>query len=152
MAAGFAGGTAIAMTFVAKAFHEVAPPACTTWSMVVWLAEANTSAGAPWLICWASADEAPKLGVTVTPGWAPSNCLASVVNDSCSDAAAKTVTVPVRPAVDPMAADDGPAEVGVVEPPHAVSAIAAPTTTRAAVTEVRDVTTAPGARPRRWWT
>ena len=71
--------------------------------MAVWLAEAKTSAGAPWLICWANAEDAPKFGVTVTPGCAASNC-SSVVNDSCSEAAAKTFTVPVRAVVEAVAA------------------------------------------------
>ena len=106
MAAGFAGGTAISMTFLANAVDDAAPPAWTTWSMFVWLADAKTSAGAPWLICWASADEAPKFGVTVTPGWAASNCFVRVVNDSCSEAAANTLTVPVRAAVEVAAEED----------------------------------------------
>src|SRR5215813_6805655 len=43
-------------------------------------AEANTSAGAPLLICSARAELAPKLNFTVSPGWAASNCLPSSVN------------------------------------------------------------------------
>ena len=61
------------------------------------LAEANTSAGAPWLMFSASAELAPKLNFTVVPGWAASNCLPRVVNDSVSEAAANTVTVPEAP-------------------------------------------------------
>ena len=43
---GFAGGTAISMTFLAKTVGVDAAPAATTWSMFLVLAEANTSAGA----------------------------------------------------------------------------------------------------------
>src|SRR5215470_12054910 len=58
-------------------------------------AEANTSAGAPLLICSASAELAPKLNFTVSPGWAASNCWPSWVNVSFSEAAANTVIAPV---------------------------------------------------------
>src|SRR6478672_13808734 len=58
-------------------------------------AEANTSAGAPLLICSARAELAPKLSFTVSPGWAASNCLPSSVNVPISEAAASTVIVPV---------------------------------------------------------
>src|SRR6185312_3485831 len=58
-------------------------------------AEANTSAGAPLLICSARAELAPKLNFTVSPGWAASNCLPSSVNVPISEAAASTVIVPV---------------------------------------------------------
>src|SRR6185312_8459804 len=58
-------------------------------------AEANTSAGAPLLICSARAELAPKLNFTVSPGWAASNCLPSCVNVPFRDDAASTVIVPV---------------------------------------------------------
>src|SRR5262249_6171598 len=58
-------------------------------------AEANTSAGAPLLICSARAELAPKLNFTVSPGWAASNCLPICVNVSFSEAAASTVIDPV---------------------------------------------------------
>ena len=93
--AGLAGGTAISMTFLAKSFGSEAAPAATTWSMFFGLAEANTSAGRPAVICVARAELAPKLNVTFTPGWAASNCWPSLVNVSFSDAAAKTVIAPV---------------------------------------------------------
>src|SRR6516225_9912379 len=63
--------------------------------MFLGAAEANTSAGAPLLICSASAELAPKLNFTVSPGWAASNCLPSWVNVPFSEAAANTVIVPV---------------------------------------------------------
>src|SRR5262249_37011736 len=51
--------------------------------------------GAPLLICSARAELAPKLNLTVSPGWAASNCLPSSVKVSFSEAAASTVIVPV---------------------------------------------------------
>ena len=57
-------------------------------------AEANTSAGAPLVICSARPELGPKLNFTVSPGWAASNCLPSWVKVPVSDAAAKTVIVP----------------------------------------------------------
>ena len=83
------------------------------------LAEANTSAGAPWVIWWPEPSCGPKLKTTVTPGWAASNCLPSVVNASCSDAAANTLTVPVIAAVVDSPADDGEVVPGVVPELHA---------------------------------
>ena len=94
MSAGLSGGTAISMTFLANTFGSEAPPSETTWSMFFWLAEAKTSAGAPELICVASAELAAKLKVTFVPGWAASNCSPSSVNVSVRDAAAKTVRSP----------------------------------------------------------
>ena len=44
---GFAGGTAISMTFVANTIGSAAAPAATTASMVLALADAKTSARAP---------------------------------------------------------------------------------------------------------
>ena len=91
---GLVGGTAISMTFLAKTSGSDAAPAATTWSMFLALAEANTSAGAPEVIWVARAELAAKLKVTFTPGWAASNCWPSVVKDSVSDAAARTVMSP----------------------------------------------------------
>ena len=76
-------------------------------------AEANTSAGAPLLICCASVELAPKLSFTVTPGWAASNIFPIVVNDSVNDAAARTVTVPDSP-LDELALPAPPAAADVV--------------------------------------
>src|SRR4029453_1096935 len=76
-------------------------------------AEANTSAGAPLLICCASVELAPKLSLTVTPGWAASNIFPIVVNDSVNDAAARTVTVPDSPLND-LALPPPPAAADVV--------------------------------------
>ena len=96
MWAGLLGGTATSMTFFAKFVDVVAAPAETTCAMFFVEAEANTSTGAPWVIWVASAELASKLNFIVTPGCAVSNCLAIVVNASVSDAAANTVTVPLR--------------------------------------------------------
>ena len=72
-------------------------------------AEANTSAGAPW-VSWVTRSEEPaKLNVTFVPGlsfsiWAPSS-----VNVDFSDAAANTVMSPVM-----LGADDDALPVVVV--------------------------------------
>jgi len=54
-------------------------------------AEANTSAGAPLMIWVARPELGPKLNVTLSPGWAASNCFPSWVKAPVSDAAANTV-------------------------------------------------------------
>src|SRR5829696_6898198 len=89
--------TAICMVLRANVRASAASPPASTDRMVAGLAEANTSAGAPWTMLCASAELAPKLNRTVTPGFAASNRLPSVPNESASDAAANTVTVPVGP-------------------------------------------------------
>ena len=58
-------------------------------------ADANTSAGAPWLICVTSDEDAAKLNVTFAPGLAASNAVPISLNESVSDAAANTVRSPV---------------------------------------------------------
>src|SRR4249919_3100717 len=92
------------------------------------LAEAKTSAGAPDVICIASAELAAKLNVIFTPGLAVSNCWPSVVNDSVSDAAANTVIDPDNDAeLELLALDDEP-EASSPDPqpasPTATSAVA----------------------------
>src|SRR5215475_3466320 len=91
---GLSGGVATSMTFLAKFCGLAASPALTTWSMFAGAAEANTSAGAPLVICSARPELGPKLNFTVSPGWAASNCLPIWVKLSVSDAAANTVIVP----------------------------------------------------------
>ena len=77
--------------------------------IVAGLAAANTSAGAPWTICWARVALEPKLNRTVVPGWAASKVLPSSVKVPVSDAAANTVNVLV-----PAAAAEAEAEVAGV--------------------------------------
>ncbi|MCY1232958.1 hypothetical protein D9M72_454760 [compost metagenome] len=111
--AGLDGGTAICRTLVAK--FVAAPsrsPASASLAMFVVSAEANTSAGAPWLICVARSEEPAKLSVTLVPGFFFSNSSASVVKVALSEAAAKTVMVPEScPAVSEDAPAAGPADV-----------------------------------------
>src|SRR5690606_33433812 len=71
------------------------PPASVTVCIVAGLAAANTSAGAPSLICWANVELPAKLNVTDTSGCASSNCSPSWVNESVSDAAANTTNSPL---------------------------------------------------------
>ena len=115
--------------------------------MFVVEAEAKTSAGAPWVICVASAELASKVNFTVVPGCAASNCVPSVVNAPVSDAAASTLIAPDNPA------DDG--ELGGVrllepEPLDEQAAIVSGTANRAATNLF--IMLVPVARRRRWWT
>src|SRR6476469_6086123 len=109
MLAGLAAGTAISPPFLANGVEEAAPPALMTASMLVWLADAKTSAGWPCVMPVARAEDAPKF---------------RVVNVSCSDAAAKTFNVPVMAAVVDPPADDGEAVPGVALELQAASATA----------------------------
>ena len=69
MPSGLPGATMISSELVAKTSGAPEmPPASTTFCMLAWSAEAKTSAGAFSSICWASADEAPKLRVTFGVG------------------------------------------------------------------------------------
>src|SRR5215468_107398 len=128
--AGLLGGTATSMTFFAKFVDLDAPPALMTCCMFFGDAEATTSAGAPWLICSARSELAPKLSLTLLPGWSLSNCLASVVNASFNEAAANTVTVPLTAALGlpppaPAGADPELDESLLDEHPAAMTAAAA---------------------------
>lgn len=67
-----------------------------SWSRAFVPADAKRSAGAPCATCWARVVLEPKESLTVTPGWAASKESASVVKGSVSEAAASTVTVPLR--------------------------------------------------------
>src|SRR6185295_17673914 len=90
--------------------------------MVLVLAEAYTSAGAPWLIWVARPELGPKLKTTLAPGWAASNCWPSLMNASFREAAAKTLTVPDTGAELPPDADDRLADGPVVlDEPHPAS-------------------------------
>ena len=71
---GLAGGTAISIVFLTNGVELAAYPAVVTWVMFLPLADANTSAGAPWVIWVARSELAAKLKTTLTPGWAASNC------------------------------------------------------------------------------
>ena len=66
--AGIAGGTATSILFLAKSLGPWASPALTTWFMFATAAEANTSAGAPFMIWVARPELGPKLNVTLDPG------------------------------------------------------------------------------------
>jgi hypothetical protein len=62
--------------------------------MFVVSAEAKTSAGAPWVICCTRAEDASKLNVALASGLAAVNASPTALNESVSDAAAKTVMSP----------------------------------------------------------
>src|SRR5216683_3350105 len=109
--AGLDGGTATSITFLAKSDGLDASPAVTICCMFFVLAEANRSAGAPAMIWVAKVELAPKLNVTLTPGWAASNCVPSFVKDPVSDDAANTV-------IDPDNADADGELLALVELPE----------------------------------
>ena len=92
MPLGFPGGVTIVSVFVAKLTGDPVT-ALTSEALVMLLgsAEANTSAGAPWVSCVARSEDPAKLKTTVVPGWSASNLLPSSVNAFCSEAAANTV-------------------------------------------------------------
>src|SRR6266550_4254834 len=130
--AGLFGGVATSMVFWAKFCGLEASPALTTVSMFADAAEANTSAGAPLVICSARPELGPKLNFTVSPGWADSNCFPSWVKVPISDAAAKTLIVPVAAdevlaaGADELLALEGELELLLEQPARAAPASPAP--------------------------
>ena len=88
-------GTAMTSWFFTNVTGSpAASPASVTVFMVAGLAAANTSAGAPEMICCARPELPPNEKVTVVPGLAASKSLPIWVNVSVSEAAASTVTGP----------------------------------------------------------
>ena len=110
--------------FLANAVGPLAAFASTTCCMFFCEADAKTSAGAPCVICWARVELAPKLKVTVVPGFAAWNALPIAAKDSFRDAAASTVMLPCAPAP-PDAGEPDPA--ALAPPPQADTASAAAT-------------------------
>src|SRR5580704_323958 len=162
--AGLLGGTAISAVFLAKSCGLAASPAVTTVSMFFGAAEANTSAGAPSVIWVAKAELAPKLNFTVSPGWAASNWLPSWVKVPISDAAAKTVIVPVAAAAALVAAAEGELlgldvelELPLEQPATATAATAATVRAKRRMLTPQGepaqagISWSWGSRRRRWW-
>src|SRR5215469_12583646 len=153
---GLFGGTATSMMFFAKFCGLDAFPALTTCCMFAGAAEANTSAGAPLLICSARPELGPKLNFTVSPLCAASNCLPSWVKLPVSEAAANTVIDPVE---EELPEPDEPDEFEplLLQPAMAMAASPAMARTnrriinswteprRAAISQPR------GSRRTRWW-
>src|SRR5215470_6439121 len=130
--AGLLGGTATSAVFLAKSCGLDASPALTTVFMFFGAAEAKTSAGAPLVIWVARVELAPKLNLTVSPGWAASNCVPIWVKVSFSDDAANTVIVPAGKAELAAAGEDEPPPLGaelelLLEQPATVTAASAAT-------------------------
>src|SRR5262249_40234775 len=124
-------------------------PASVTVFMFVGAAEANTSAGAPWLICVARVELLARLKVTFAPGVAASESSPILVNDAVSDAAANTVTVPVTPAL--LGAPAG--GLAVFEPPpHPARPTTVSVTNPASVVRIhRALTSLSFLYRQRWW-
>src|SRR5262245_32317929 len=113
MSSGLSGATMIVNRLVANTTGSVPlSSASVSLSMFAVSAEANTSAGAPSVICCTSADEASKLNVAVASGLAAVNASPISVNDSVNDAAANTVMSPASPGAEPVGASDVPPAVG----------------------------------------
>src|SRR5581483_2770098 len=96
MCLGLPGATTISSLLRAKTRGASTRPASTSFCMLFWSADANTSAGAPCWIWVTSAWEPAKLYVTVRWGAFEASVAFSAVNASVSDAAANTVRLPVR--------------------------------------------------------
>ena len=106
---GFPGGVTMVSVLVAKLTGSPATsPASVAFFMFAASAEANTSAGAPWVSWVTRSDEPAKLNVTFVPGLSFLNCSPNSVNVDFNDAAANTVTSPVMAA---GAADELPVVV-----------------------------------------
>src|SRR4051812_11956602 len=88
--------TMISSLLVAKTTGGSAlSPGVVSLSMFAVSAEANTSAGAPWMICATRAEDASKENVVLACGFAFANAAPMSLNGAVSDAAANTVMVPV---------------------------------------------------------
>src|SRR3981081_4407176 len=99
MCFGFPGAVMMVRVFDANVTGSPAGrPALAALSMLVVAAEANTSAGAPW-VSWVTRSEEPaKVNSTDAPGLSVLNCSPMSVKDFFSDAAAKTMIFPVAAA------------------------------------------------------
>jgi hypothetical protein len=125
------GGTATSIVFLAKFLGLAASPAETSAPIFFGEAEANTSAGAPLVICVAKPELGPKLNFTVSPGWAASNCFPSWVKVPISEDAAKTVIVPFEgDDAEPLALEDELPEPLLEQPATATAASPAATTAK----------------------
>jgi hypothetical protein len=119
-------GTAMTSWFLTKTTGApAASPASVTVFIVVGLAAANTSAGAPEVICWARPELPPYEKVTSRWGFCASKSLPILSNDSVSDAAASTVSLPVAlvPALEPVELEPpaGASELALLSPQPAVA-------------------------------
>jgi hypothetical protein len=68
------------------------------------------------VICVDNAELAPKFSLIFAPGCAASNCFAMVVNASCSEEAANTLTVPLTAAAEELPGDDAGLDAAGDEP------------------------------------
>ena len=111
---GLSGATMIVSRLVAKITGSLPlRPASVSLVMLAVSAEANTSAGAPSVICCTSAEEASKLNVAVASGLAAVNASPTSVNDSVSDAAANTVMSPSTPVAGVPSSSSSPPQEAV---------------------------------------
>src|SRR5450631_4482027 len=95
MAFGLPGATAISSLFLAKITGVSTSPAVTSLFMLAWSADANTSAGAPCWIWVTRVLDPAKLNVRLRPGSADAIAVLAALKAPVSDAAAKTLRLPV---------------------------------------------------------
>ncbi len=138
MPAGLPAGTTISSELCAKTTGVFVTSAAA--SIVEVFADANTSPGAPASSCCDNADDAPKLNVTVRPGFSAIIMSPSLVNVSCSDAAANTTRSPDSPAPPDDAAGGGPGVASDAGAPVEHPATRQPTASaRTGATRARDL-------------
>src|ERR1700730_18475663 len=95
MCLGLPAATATSSLFLAKVTGVSTRPASTNFCMFLVSADANTSAGAPWVIWVTRALEPAKLYVNVRPELAAVSLVLAALNAPVNDAAANTLTAPV---------------------------------------------------------
>src|SRR2546423_355001 len=135
MCFGFPFATTISRSLRANTIGDSAvSPACTSFCMFGWSAEAKTSPSAPSRICAASDDDPAKLNLTIVPGWLFSKSAPIVVNAAFNEDAANTVIVPLGPDGGALPDPDGP---------HALARPTVPARSSAVTTRARIGTSAP---------
>src|SRR5215208_3842270 len=131
MFAGLSSGTIMISRFLTKTSGLPATrPSFTAVFISSWAAEAKTSAGAPCCIWASSSEEAPKLVLTVVPGFCCSKILPSSAKASVSEEAASMVSVPPCCLPPPPEPPLPPPELDP-EPPHPIRTITSTSTTKA---------------------
>src|SRR6478609_8448262 len=91
-------------------------PACAALSMLRVSADANTSAGAPWVSCVTRSEEPAKENSTDVPGLSVLNCSPMAVNEDFNDAAANTMRCLLSAAA--VVEGLGPGDEGFDPEPH----------------------------------
>ena len=123
---GLPGAVMISSLFWQKAWGVSTSPLAVSCAMVLVLAVAITSAGAPLMMFVTSVCEPANEYVALNPGWSVSSAVSTVLNVEVSEDAASTVIDPLKGS----GVAEGPPVPCVLDEPHAASASAAVTETR----------------------